>query len=170
MGHLEVTRMCFKRGANINKADVLGQTPLHTACIIGNIDVVLWLVKKGANINKLDENGSTPLHWACAKGNEAVAQVLIEKGCEVATSNSEGNTSLHLASDSGLQSTVQLILEKDESCINRENNQGWTALNLAIGKGFSVIAKKLIRNGAWDNEEPFKRRKVNQTVSDNIVI
>jgi ankyrin repeat protein len=60
-----------------------GQTPLHFACIDGNIDIVKVLLENGVDVNLTNASGQTPLHVACSKGHTDVVQLLIDSGVRV---------------------------------------------------------------------------------------
>ena len=51
-------------------------TPLHQACIEGNMAVVELLVNHGADVCKADADTWTPLHAACSEGFVQVARLL----------------------------------------------------------------------------------------------
>jgi ankyrin repeat protein len=51
-------------GADINKTDCNGNTPLHTAASKGNFEVVKFLVEAGANPIAKNSKGKTPLDLA----------------------------------------------------------------------------------------------------------
>ncbi len=50
----------------VNQQDEYGRTPLHDACISGQVELVRLLLKAGADITIVDKNKRTPLH-ACAE-------------------------------------------------------------------------------------------------------
>lgn len=50
----------------INKQDNGGRTPLHYACVSGEVETVDILLRSGANVNVEDLHGHTPLHL-CAQ-------------------------------------------------------------------------------------------------------
>jgi len=54
-----------------------GSTPLHFACIGGNLKVVQLLLKKGAAVEARNVLGLTPLHCASDMGFVEVARWLI---------------------------------------------------------------------------------------------
>ena len=43
----------------------MSMTPLHIACLQGNLDVAQGLHSAGASLDARDTNGNTPLHVAC---------------------------------------------------------------------------------------------------------
>jgi ankyrin repeat protein len=53
----------------VNLCDTDGYTPLHVACINGNIDIVNILLKCNSSVNLCDTDGFTPLHVACIHGH-----------------------------------------------------------------------------------------------------
>ena len=57
-----IVRYLAEYGADINKADEDGETPLDIASYEGNLDIVCYLVESGADIHKADEYGNTYLH------------------------------------------------------------------------------------------------------------
>lgn len=71
-------------GADVNLANINGETPLAVACyeIEENEleQVILYLLEKGADINKYEGKGFTPLFYAVLANRPAVVQSLLEKG------------------------------------------------------------------------------------------
>ena len=55
-------------------AKFLGLTPLHVACVEGQLAVVKMLVAAGAQTNLPNNNGSTPLDLAEENGHTAVVK------------------------------------------------------------------------------------------------
>ncbi|ELU08101.1 hypothetical protein CAPTEDRAFT_89998, partial [Capitella teleta] len=60
----EIVEHLLEYGADVNRGDLSGNTPLHHACNMGNVHTVRFLLKKGAAINKSNTDGNTPLHCA----------------------------------------------------------------------------------------------------------
>ena len=68
----------IEHGADISKEDNFGWTPLHFACLYGNINLVKYLIDNGADINKMSILGETPLFYAFLSENENLVKYLIE--------------------------------------------------------------------------------------------
>ena len=66
--------MLIQAGAEINKAEENGETPLYTAAERGHETVVRALNELGADINKAINNGATPLVIAAHFGHEAMCR------------------------------------------------------------------------------------------------
>ncbi|ORX65883.1 ankyrin, partial [Anaeromyces robustus] len=60
-GNEDLVKYLIEHGADINKENEDGKTPLFWACESGNEDLVKYLIDLGADINKENEKGETPL-------------------------------------------------------------------------------------------------------------
>jgi ankyrin repeat protein len=56
-----VKYLVVEHGADINKENIYGETPLFYACRSGNKDIVKYLVENGADINKENDINETPI-------------------------------------------------------------------------------------------------------------
>jgi len=79
---LAVVRYLVEQGADKDKADEHGMTPLILAAKHNRLAVVQYLAKQGVDIGKADINGETPLIAATWFGNFAVVQYLVEQGAD----------------------------------------------------------------------------------------
>mmetsp|Transcript_64083 Transcript_64083/g.202490 ORF Transcript_64083/g.202490 Transcript_64083/m.202490 type:complete len:338 (-) Transcript_64083:100-1113(-) len=74
---LELTRMLLARGANPHAKDVVGQQPMHLACL-GNQPLSVQAVQAaGADLWSMDKAGWNPLMLAAAGGHEALVSTLV---------------------------------------------------------------------------------------------
>ena len=75
-------------GADKDKADDRGETPLFTACFSGTecysgyLEVVQILVENGADMNKANNEGETPLYTANDESNYHLSHYLESKGAK----------------------------------------------------------------------------------------
>jgi len=53
-------KSCLEAGANPNKKNRFGASPLHIASDIGSVPLVKLLLSKGADPNQRDKEGATP--------------------------------------------------------------------------------------------------------------
>jgi len=80
--YLEIVKLLIENGADINKSDNYGQTPLFIACQNGYLEIVKLLIENGADINKSNNNGKTPLFIAREYQRFEITAVLIENGVD----------------------------------------------------------------------------------------
>ena len=78
-GNFETTVMLVDFGAEVDKKNDRGQTPLAGVCFKGYIDIVKVLVKAGANIYKNNGMGTTPIMFASMFGNSEIVKFLDEQ-------------------------------------------------------------------------------------------
>lgn len=57
-------KVLISKGAEVNKPNNEGKSPLHEAASHGHEKVVELLLDKGAEVNGRDREGATPLHYA----------------------------------------------------------------------------------------------------------
>ena len=76
--------MLLDTGADVNKANNGGLTPLIMSCCNGNLEMVRLLLDKGADVNKADNIGRTPFYWSCVTyhGNLELARLLLSRGAK----------------------------------------------------------------------------------------
>jgi ankyrin repeat protein len=74
-GDLSAANALIEAGIDVNKAGELGYTPLHVACMQGNVEMVKLLVDKGANMFALSE-GDAPFATARLAGHDQICDLL----------------------------------------------------------------------------------------------
>ena len=96
-GNLDGLNVLLASGADVDKTDNYGYTPLHWASINGHLEVVNVLVAAGAEVNKTNNGGITPLHLASCFGNVEVLKVLIRAKADVRIKNILGQAPVDVA-------------------------------------------------------------------------
>ncbi|RLM52809.1 tankyrase-like [Panicum miliaceum] len=76
-GKVIAVRYLLHKGADLNKQDVRGFTPLHYTAKQGYDGIARLLLSRGANVD-LNSSKGAPLHVAAAHGNSGVMQILLE--------------------------------------------------------------------------------------------
>jgi uncharacterized protein len=78
-GNLETTQLLIQMGAEVDKKNDRGQTPLAGVCFKGYLEIVKVLVKAGANIYENNGMGMTPIMFASMFGNSEIVKYLSEQ-------------------------------------------------------------------------------------------
>lgn len=105
-GDLAQVKTLLGQGADKNRGDQDGLTPLILAAVHGHRDVVEALLGAKADPNKGDILGWTPLIEAAYYGHAGIVQALLEGGAEAGRKNSYGLGAQNFARDSKI---VQLL-------------------------------------------------------------
>ena len=105
-----IAKLLLDHGAELNKGDRSGRTPLYLASehckrfVAGGLglvqcdkDLVSMLLQKGAKPNQPSNNGMTPLHCAIMNNSKEVIQLLLDHGAEPNKGDRYGKTPLHCA-------------------------------------------------------------------------
>jgi len=85
-GYLKIVEYLIGNGADINFADLTGETPLLHACRAGRVDVAGYLLIHGAIPKPCGRRGETPLHWLGSFADEDIplmASVLLGAGADI---------------------------------------------------------------------------------------
>jgi ankyrin repeat protein len=91
------TEVLAELGADINKPDDFGETPLHCACSTGREDNVARLLSAGAAANTINHRGRTPLMSAVVGGSALVVQMLLQHDVDMETIDIDGESAATLA-------------------------------------------------------------------------
>jgi len=126
--------LLYMRDWDVNKADLVGRTPLIWASKNGCERMIRLLLEKGgADVNTRDTMyGQTPLSWAAEYGQEGAAKLLLGSN-EVNTElpDEYGRTPLSHAAELGREGIVKLLLEREGVDPESRDNSGRTPLSHA---------------------------------------
>src|SRR5699024_464078 len=96
-------------GANIDKTDQNGNTPLMVAAKVGNHRILDIILSHNPNINKHNKGGKTALIIAAETGQLSVVEKLLAHNDETSIKDHDNNTALTLTSKFGHKKIVDLI-------------------------------------------------------------
>jgi ankyrin repeat protein len=150
-GDFEKTKALIRKGADVNRPDREGNTPLGYLILhrnTGLIEGMKLLIDAGANVNTPNQSKRTPLMLAAADLKREAIELLLQKGARPNEVNADGDTALMLAvrralhlpadmSDRGVEGVHKeldaiAILMLDAGADPRlHNKKGETALSLA---------------------------------------
>lgn len=140
----------------MNVTDQEGNTPLLLAARNGDTPMAALLITtSGVNINQPDQQGQTPLYHATAQGNLPLMRLLIQQHAAADTITKDGKTLYHAVFAKhpyqppnpeaiGLLQTIPSV------DINRKDQDGRTALSLAIESKMLPLVRKLLTTGGLD--------------------
>ena len=157
------------KGADVNRANNQGTTPLdiaksqghlsivallggqlglplHVAAGTGDVDAMTQLLDGGAAVDLTRVDGEMPLHIACGNGHVDAARLLLDKGAEVDRANQNGTTPLYVACQNGHVDAARLLLDKGADVDQSRN--GVTLLFLACQNGHVDVAQLLLERSA----------------------
>jgi ankyrin repeat protein len=91
------------RGADCDRTDAQGRTPLHEAAFFGSTEMASFLLDSGARLDaEVEPFGHTALYLAVERGHLSVAQLLIACGARLDAADSiTGQGLLHMAAARG---------------------------------------------------------------------
>ena len=150
-GNLAEVQKLLEQGADKDKANEIGTTPLLIAAENGHLAVVRYLVEQGADKNKAMNQGATPLYIATQQGHLAVVQYLVEQGADKDKADNEGVSPLLIAAQNGHLTVVQYLLEQGADK-DKAHNDGYSPLYIASANGHLAVVQFLLEQGADKNK------------------
>jgi ankyrin repeat protein len=96
-GHVDVARVLLARGADVNRGDFVGGTPIYVAAFNGHEEVATLLLRAGADIRTRESLAVwTPLTAACYSGDLGVTHLLLRhmRGEGLDERDEDGSTAL----------------------------------------------------------------------------
>ncbi|KAL5574136.1 hypothetical protein UlMin_023733, partial [Ulmus minor] len=144
-GDLHQLKDLIRAGADPNKTDYDGRSPLHLAASRGHEDVTLYLIQHGVDVNVSDNFGNTPLMEALKNGNDQVSSLLVKEGASLKLDNA--GSFLCTAVLRGESDFLKRMLSNGLDP-NSKDYDHRTPLHVAASEGLYLMAKLLIEAGA----------------------
>lgn len=168
-GNIDIVKYLIDRGADVNKKDKLGRTPLLcvTWYYTNASDIVKILLESGADPNTKDskKEGNTPLARACEMGNENSAKLLVKYGANVNEKNGLGYVPFQYCvwgiPDRCSASLAKFLVDQGAD-INVKGKEGRTLLIYAVEAKRLDIVKLLINLGADVNMKGVAQNLMNK--------
>ncbi len=110
-GEAATVKRLLEEGADINRRDLAGYTPLIAAILADQDDVAALLIVNKADPNAPDVLGITPLMYAIYKGQESTVRHLLEAGADKTMADKMGHTAIQYAKDLKHEGILKLMTE-----------------------------------------------------------
>ncbi|RVE52185.1 hypothetical protein evm_003104 [Chilo suppressalis] len=175
--NLDMVEFLVTHGADVNRGDNEGWTPLHATASCGFLSIARYLLENGADVAAVNCDGELPVDIAESDAMEEMLQKAIdEKGvdceksrnAEVDTLMSDaknwaangyvevrdpktGGTPLHVAAAKGYIDVAKTLLEECSAEPDCMDYEGWTPLHAAALWGQKEAATLLLKYGADPN-------------------
>ncbi|KAF3964063.1 hypothetical protein CMV_011607 [Castanea mollissima] len=145
IGDLYQLKSFIRAGADPNKTDYDGRSPLHLAASKGHEDITLFLIQEGVKINIRDNFGNTPLVEAIKNGHDRIASLLYKEGAILMIENP--GSFLCTAVAKGDSDFLRRILSYGIDPNSRDYDHR-TPLHVAASEGLYLMAQLLLEAGA----------------------
>jgi len=97
------------KGGDVNAKAFDGSTPLHEACLDGNVEVVRYFLQKNAAVDEKGPMKMTPVMMAAKKGSVETVKLLVMNGASIKSRDSMGRTVLEVAQVYGKKDVAELL-------------------------------------------------------------
>ena len=105
----DVIRLLLQKGADVNKRDRFGRTPVHHAARDNSTEAIAMLIEHGASINITDDEGDTPVHWAVRWNKTEAIAMLIKHGASINMTTDMGYKPFDWASRHKSEAAVRML-------------------------------------------------------------
>jgi ankyrin repeat protein len=147
-GSLAAMKYLIEKGANVNRENNEGMTPIIVAVKDNKLEKVQLLINSGSlDLNKKESLGRPPLWFSAQNTGMECAKLLIDHGADINERLPSGNTLLMDAIQREFFVFADLLMEKGAG-VNGVNKKGETALIIAVEKNNLGIIKNLVERGA----------------------
>ncbi|GFY90743.1 STELAR K+ outward rectifier [Actinidia rufa] len=144
-GDLHQLKGLIRAGADPNKTDYDGRSPLHLAASRGYEDITHFLIQEDVDINISDKFGNTPLLEALKNGHDRIASILVKEGAELKID--AAGSFLCTVVARGDSDFLKRILSNGIDP-NSKNYDHRTPLHVAASEGLYLMTKLLLGAGA----------------------
>ncbi|KAF5749903.1 STELAR K+ outward rectifier isoform 2 [Tripterygium wilfordii] len=144
-GDINQLKGLIRAGADPNKTDYDGRSPLHLAAARGYEDIVQFLIQGGVEINIKDKFGNSPLLEATKNGHDRVASLLSNEGASLLID--DAGSFLCTAVAKGDYDFVKRMLSNGVDPNSRDYDHR-TPLHIAASQGLYLMVKLLLESEA----------------------
>lgn len=151
--NIDIIKLLVQAGANVNKQNRAGATPLLLAAgKTENPEVINILIKAGANANywlRDDDSEISPLKSAAFDNpNPEIVKALVKGGADVNKKDEKGFTALHYAASENNYKVVEALIEAGANIMARAKDGSGIFITAAMHNNSDVI-NTLIKAGLY---------------------
>ena len=129
---VEISQFLIETGADVNRDNLDGTTPLILAAGYGNFELVKQLIKNGAQIDAKRNDNADAAYFAAEGGYLSILKLLLENDPHIANRSSyKGRTLLGRAAYKGHLHVLEYLVTEHNVDINRKNGNGDSPIRLA---------------------------------------
>ena len=145
-GHGDVVQFLIDEGADIERADVDGVTPLMVAIQGKHQEATRYLLdrfkERNIDLHRQDNQGRTIMHYVAAAGDESVFGSLYYHAKPTAVDRS-GRNPMHVAVEAAHGHLIRDLASAHSAWHNGQDREGLAPLHLAAASGNSELIKAL---------------------------
>lgn len=139
---------------SFNLNDIDNETPIFEAIHQKDLKLVKYLVEEcGADIEHREIQDRTPLYHSCSVGCLDISEFLISKGADINAKTKIGRTCLAKSCWNGHHEIVKFLLQYEQADTETQDNQGRTALHMAVWGQYGGRLRKKASLNPTDSPE-----------------
>ena len=105
-------KILLDNGADVNKQDSNGRTPLSHAAEYRRFRTAQLLIERGADVDVPDFSGRAPISFAAESDDRDLVELLLNNGADINSKCEDDLTPLHYAGLAGNPDMVEMLLER----------------------------------------------------------
>lgn len=151
LGFLGIVKAALEtQVVNLDSQNYNGDHLIHCAAAGGKDEVLRFLLQQDpSRVNMTNRYGETPLFVAAFHGSASCVRVLLEANANANLTNMATESPLYMAAYRGHRDIVLALLKSGKCDYNLTSEDGLTAFDVAISRGFWDIAQLIRRAIAW---------------------
>ena len=156
----DALKLISQRKLSEKHRDFIGNTPLHTACVHGQLDVVKLLTREiGCDPNNTNSEGLSCLHLAARYGHLPLVKYLVEEvGSDMTLEDDLGRSPTYLAAGRGHLGILKYLIEERRADPRFRTIKRWktsiasgrSLLHTASSKGHYIVVRYLVEQCGLD--------------------